>query len=438
MSLLRRRQRLRPSWRCPMRASTLASTCTLSMSLWTCFLLVFLWLPLASATLPAAPAVAALPSVISRIHYLLIANNNPGGDLGKIVVDPHSPSLLAQAHVDVPLQRRSSVADRAVDESNDKDDKTTSTTTTNYPIKTKTPSPSSETTGDSSSTSSPSGAATSKPTEIGSPTEKTKSPTPTESDNKPLPSPFDSNLGSNFTNPACEGFFHSFLGNTSFQDCLPVSLLLQSSLSFFEASRSVVRLTRTLDAACSIPRDSCSALMSDLATKLTSKENCGDDLKREQPIVIQAHNGLRSYGTVRYATCLKNPDTDNYCFSDSISNATNPSNAFIYYLPLGMPLPGSSRPTCNKCLQATMQSFSNAATTDNQPISRTYLSAANQINIECGPSFVVAAVKLGSENGASATTRLMQGSSLFGFNLIGGMAYILLFCVGMPLLGNIL
>ncbi|KLJ05787.1 hypothetical protein EMPG_10760 [Blastomyces silverae] len=405
------------------------------MSLWTCFLLVVLWLPSASATLPAAPAVPALPSVVSRIHYLLIANNNPGGDLGKIVVDPHPPSLPAQ---DVPLQRRSSVADRAVDESNDKDDETTSTTTTNHPIKTKTTSSSSEPTTDSPTTSSPSGTATSKPTETGSPPEKTKSPTPTESDNKPLPSPFDSNLGSNFTNPACEGFFHSFLGNSSFQDCLPISLLLQSSLSFFEASRSVVRLARTLDAACSVPRDSCNALMTDLATKLTFKENCGDDLKREQPIVIQARNGLRSYGTVRDATCLKNPDTDNYCFSDAISNGTNPSNSFIYYLPLGMPLPGSSRPTCNKCLQATMQTFSLAATTDNQPISRTYLPAANQINIECGPSFVVAAVKLGSENGASATARLMQGSSLFGFNLIGVMAYILLFCVGMPLFGNIL
>ncbi|OJD24403.1 hypothetical protein ACJ73_04241 [Blastomyces percursus] len=408
------------------------------MSLLTCFLLVVLWLPLASATLPASPAVATLPSVISRIHYLLIANNNPGGDLGKIIVDPHPPSLSAQVFRDVPLQRRSSVVDRVMDESNDKDDETTSTTTTDYPVTTKTASPPSETTGDPSSTSSPSGAATSKPTEIGSPTEKTKSPTPTESDNKPLPRPFDSNLGSNFTNPACEGFFHRFLGNTSFQDCLPVSLLLQSSLSFFEASRSVVRLARTLDVACSVPRDSCNALMSDLATKLTSKENCGHDLEREQPIVIQAHNGLRSYGAVRYATCLKSPDTDNYCFSDAISNATNPSNAFIYYLPLGMSLPGSSRPTCNKCLQATMQTFSNAATTDNQPISRTYLPAANQINIECGPSFVVTAVKLGSENGASATARLMQGSSLFGFNLIGMMAYILLFCVGIPLLGNIL
>ncbi|PGG95936.1 hypothetical protein GX51_08070 [Blastomyces parvus] len=407
------------------------------MSLWTCFLLVVLWLPLASATLPAAPAVAALPSAVSRIHYLLIANNNLGGDLGKIVIDQHPPSLPPQARIDVPLQRPRFVAERAVDEGSDEDDETTSTTTTNLPIKTKTTSPSSEPTTEYS-TSSTSGTATSTPTKTDSPAEKTKSPTPTEPDNKPLPSPFDSNLGSNFTNPACEGFFHSFLGNSSFQDCLPVSLLLQSSLSFFEASRSVVRLARTLDAACSVAQDSCDALMDDLATKLIAPDTCGNDLKREQPIVIQAHNGLRSYRTVRDATCLKNPDTDNYCFSDSISNGTRASNAFVYYLPLGMPLPGSSRPTCSKCLQATMQSFSLAATIDNQPISRTYLSAAQQINIECGPSFVVAAVKLGSENGASATARLIQGSSLFGFNLIGVMAYILLFCVGMPLLGSIL
>lgn len=85
-----------------------------------------------------------------------------------------------------------------------------------------------------------------------------------------------------------------------------------------------------------------------------------------------------------------------------------------------------------------MQSFSRAAMADNQPISRTYLPAAQQINIVCGPSFVVAAVKLGSENGASATARLVKGSSLFGSNFIGIMAYALLFCVGMPVFGSIL
>ncbi|OJD12329.1 hypothetical protein AJ78_07061 [Emergomyces pasteurianus Ep9510] len=408
------------------------------MSLSTCILLVVLLSPLASAVDQRdlkMHSKGVLPSVIiSRIHYSLIANNNLGDDLRKIFVDPLPPSHPPRARIDVPLQRRNPAVVYAEDDDDEKDKETSTATTTSSTTETKKSASASAKPTGSSSTSSPLETETSKPTKTRSPTEKTGSPTPTDpEDNTPHPSPFDSNLGSNFTNPACESFFQSFLGNSSFQECLPVSLLLQSSLSFFETSRSVVRLSRTLDAACSVPRDSCNALMNDLASKLTSRDVCADDLKRQQPVVIQAHNGFRSYGTVHDATCLKNPDTDNYCFSDAITNTSNPANPFIYYLPLGMPLPGSSRPTCNKCLQATMQSFSRAATTDNQPISRTYLAAAQQINIGCGPSFVVAAVKLGAENGASATAtaRLVKGSSLFGI-----MAYVLLFCVGIPFFGT--
>ncbi|EDN08261.1 predicted protein [Histoplasma mississippiense (nom. inval.)] len=80
-----------------------------------------------------------------------------------------------------------------------------------------------------------------------------------------------------------------------------------------------------------------------------------------------------------------------------------------------------------------MQTFSLAATNDNQPISKTYLAAAQQINIGCGPSFVVAAVKLGSPNVARRTVQLGTGPSMFGFDLIGVMTYVLLFCVGIPI-----
>lgn len=44
-----------------------------------------------------------------------------------------------------------------------------------------------------------------------------------------LPRPFDSSLGNNFTEPSCPEFFNDFLTNTTFQECLPFSLLLQVS-----------------------------------------------------------------------------------------------------------------------------------------------------------------------------------------------------------------
>lgn len=43
----------------------------------------------------------------------------------------------------------------------------------------------------------------------------------------PLPSPFDANLGNNFTSSSCPAFFQNFLNNESFRNCLPLSLLLQ-------------------------------------------------------------------------------------------------------------------------------------------------------------------------------------------------------------------
>lgn len=44
-----------------------------------------------------------------------------------------------------------------------------------------------------------------------------------------LPKPFDTSLSSNFTSSSCPDFFSSFLNNATFQQCLPLSLLLQVS-----------------------------------------------------------------------------------------------------------------------------------------------------------------------------------------------------------------
>lgn len=46
----------------------------------------------------------------------------------------------------------------------------------------------------------------------------------------PLPSAFDSGLGTNFSSQTCQNFMTSFLANSTFKECLPVSLMLQVSL----------------------------------------------------------------------------------------------------------------------------------------------------------------------------------------------------------------
>lgn len=47
----------------------------------------------------------------------------------------------------------------------------------------------------------------------------------------PLPTPFDTNLGNNFTSSSCPLFFSSFLNDPKMQACHPISLLLTVSLS---------------------------------------------------------------------------------------------------------------------------------------------------------------------------------------------------------------
>ncbi|EME49423.1 hypothetical protein DOTSEDRAFT_84816 [Dothistroma septosporum NZE10] len=206
-----------------------------------------------------------------------------------------------------------------------------------------------------------------------------------------LPRPFDTSIGNNFTATTCPTFFQSFLNNQTFRDCLPFSLLLQTSNSFFAASRSPLRLAETLDATCNVNLNTCSALMSQYAQQIQQTSHCGADLEMQNPVVTQAYNGFVSYSTLYHAGCLTNTD-GSYCFSDAVANISSPSSSYIYYLPLGVRLPGGSRPACTACLQDTMAVFVTTAGNASQPLSQDYVNAAEQVQMSCGPQFVDSSV----------------------------------------------
>ncbi len=232
----------------------------------------------------------------------------------------------------------------------------------------------------------------------------------------PLPSPFDTSLGSNFTSQACPTFFHNFLNNATFKDCHPTSLLLQNSNSFFKTSRSAVLLSRALDASCSASLAQCSPLMASLASQLIQDSNCGQDYRNENAIVTQAHAGLISYEPLYRATCLKNSATGNYCFADAITNTSNLSDSYPYYTALGTNLPAASRPTCGKCLQDTMGIFAGYAANKDQPVSKTYTSTAQQVDLGCGPQFVNATVPIATiSNSATKQGAITDASALMAF-----------------------
>ncbi|KAK4635247.1 hypothetical protein CLAFUW4_01182 [Fulvia fulva] len=215
-----------------------------------------------------------------------------------------------------------------------------------------------------------------------------------------LPRPFDTSIGNNFTTTTCPTFFQNFLSNQTLRDCLPFSLLLQTSNSFFTASRSPLRLAQTLNATCSVDFNTCSTLMSQYAQQIQQNSHCGADLEMQNPMVTQAYNGFVSYPTLYHAGCLT--DTDgNYCFSNAVTNTSSPSSSYIYYLPLGVKLPGGARPACNTCLQNTMAIFAETAGNASQPLSQDYGTAAEQVQMICGPQFVDSSIMT-----SAATTSL--------------------------------
>jgi len=228
-----------------------------------------------------------------------------------------------------------------------------------------------------------------------------------------LPEPFDTSLGSNFSSNSCPNYFTKFLSNDTFQSCLPVSLLLQNSMSFFQATRSATLLNETLEASCAASLAVCSPLMTYFANQLISAGNCQDDYLKQNPLVMQAYSGLKAYEPVYQAACLKDKANEKYCFTEAMTSSNNTGDSYPYYTAIGIQLPTGSRPTCSSCLQHTMQLFSEYAVQRDQPLSQTYLNCAAQVNSGCGQSFASTEVQNMSKATSSNDTRRPNTSTSF-------------------------
>lgn len=229
-----------------------------------------------------------------------------------------------------------------------------------------------------------------------------------------LPVPFDTSIGSNFTDPACPQYFSKFLADPTFQSCLPMSLLLQNSMSFFQAARSKELLTQTLDKSCSASLAVCSPLMSQYATELISSAYCQKDYLQQNPLVMQAYAGLNAYEPMYKATCLKANTTGDYCFVDAMETSSA-DDSYPYYTAVGLQLPTGSKPACSSCLRDTMEIFSGYALQTSQSLSQTYLLCAIQVNQQCGESFASTQVKSASKVQTTNTGSQARSGKLFLF-----------------------
>ncbi|RPB04879.1 hypothetical protein L873DRAFT_1665391 [Choiromyces venosus 120613-1] len=236
---------------------------------------------------------------------------------------------------------------------------------------------------------------------------------PSDDSNEAWPKLFDStSISANSSSESCPVFFNKFLADKGFLDCLPLSGLLLNSLSYFDITKKgTFATTKVIDKTCNVSLATCTAVMEKLGWQIRLDENCGQDFRNQNPIVIQAYTGFISYRAVYSAGCLKSA-SGSYCYVDAITNVSSPSDSYVYYLPLGIKFPGGSRPTCSSCLSQTMAIFASAAGNSSQPLSGTYVPAAEQINLGCGPNFVNTTVEQSDASASSPRFTIVAATTV--------------------------
>ncbi|KAM0559552.1 hypothetical protein ACHAPJ_004075 [Fusarium lateritium] len=211
------------------------------------------------------------------------------------------------------------------------------------------------------------------------------------STNTPLPEAFDGNLSAELTTTSdsnCPAFLNGILADPSYETCYPLSMMLQTSRGFFEAQKQLLSIVRVLDATCAANVTYCADFFDAAARNLTASENCKKEMDSGNTVVKQFLYGMKAYEMMYKATCLQTPEDDMYCYANAVTNTTTAANAYFYYLPYNLTLPGSTNPSCSWCIQETMNIFHAAAEDRSQPVALTYEGAARQVNTLCGMDFV--------------------------------------------------
>lgn len=111
--------------------------------------------------------------------------------------------------------------------------------------------------------------------------------------------------------------------------------------------------------------------------------------------MVSLYTDLIVYAPIYRATCLQSPTTNNYCFVDAVTNTTNAVDYDVYFVPYGSAISSKPWPTCNECLQATLNVYKEYASVDGQPLAGSYLPTARGVNGVCGEGFADVNVTVG-------------------------------------------
>lgn len=91
---------------------------------------------------------------------------------------------------------------------------------------------------------------------------------------------------------------------------------------------------------------------------------------------------------MRDAGCLTDPASNTYCYLDAVQN----DNLYFYSLPLGIPVPNTTKPLCTACMHDLMSRYFTALSNSTEAsvltgLQQTYGNAAKLAVAQCGTEF---------------------------------------------------
>jgi hypothetical protein len=109
-------------------------------------------------------------------------------------------------------------------------------------------------------------------------------------------------------------------------------------------------------------------------------------------VLCIAHIALRAFQVMHDSACLADPTNNAYCYLTAVQNS-NPSELYFYSIPLGIPLPETTTPSCSPCSKTIMGIYATALQNPSQAKLLTSLKSAYEVSAKiavqfCGAAYV--------------------------------------------------
>ncbi|ESK82804.1 hypothetical protein Moror_12286 [Moniliophthora roreri MCA 2997] len=217
----------------------------------------------------------------------------------------------------------------------------------------------------------------------------------------PFPQPWDSDVGTNYTNRGCYDFMLNITNTVAFRSCRSFGALVGlGGEAFQKAHSSLESLNNIIWGTCNTntSQDDCIDNMSWFASAINTEDTCAQELREGNAAVRGMLIALESYPLTRSLGCMVDPSTNTYCYINAVRNS-NPSDLYAYQVIFGTRFPTNSPATCSGCskqvLGALAAAIEDGAGPDKEllgseslsTLSSAYPSAANSAIGTCGKGF---------------------------------------------------